>query len=280
MLIDSHAHLELFEDLEDVLMGAKAAGVSKIITIGTSLETSKKAIQIAENFSNSGLEIYATCGIHPNDGAEEVENLGIDVVMKKLQKVATSSKRVVGLGECGLDYFEVSDNRPIRNSQGKQVTSDKEKEFQRKLFKRQIKLAVDLDLPLVVHSRNAWGEVFNLISNFQTPNSKLSGVFHSWTGNLDAMKKAVDLGFYISFSGILTFSNALDIAEVARKAPSEKILVETDSPFLSPEPMRGMKNEPKNVRITADFISSLRGSSLLEISDTTTRSACEVFGIC
>ncbi len=272
MLVDCHAHLELFEDLEDVLVGAKAAGVSKIITIGTSLETSKKAIQIAENFSDSGLEIYATCGIHPNDGAEEVENLGIDVVMKKLQKVATSSKRVVGLGECGLDFFlETSGQRP--------ETSEDEKKFQRKLFDEQIELAKDLNLPLVVHCRNAWDEVFRLLTIDDRRSTKLQGVFHSWTGNLDAMKKAVDLGFYISFSGIVTFSNASDIAEVARKAPSERILIETDSPFLSPEPIRGMKNEPKNVKITADFISSLRGSSLSETADMTMRSACEVFGI-
>lgn len=268
MLVDTHAHLELFEDLDDVLGRAKEVGVTKIITIGTTLETSRKAIQIAEKFSVSELEIYATCGIHPNDGAEEVENLGLGDVMKELQKIATSSKKVVGLGECGLDYFlDSSGQRP--------VTSDKEKDFQRKLFNKQIKLAIDLDLPLVVHSRNAWDEIFD----YMKQGRPLRGVFHSWTGNLDAMKKAIDLGFYISFSGIVTFANAADIKEFAKKAPIEKILVETDSPFLSPEPIRGMKNEPKNVRITADFISSLRGSSLLEISDATTRSACEVFGI-
>lgn len=272
MLVDTHAHLELFEDLDDVLRRAKEVGVSKIITIGTSLETSRKAIQIAENFSDSELEIFAACGIHPNDGAEEVENLGLSKIMKSLEEIAKSSKKVVGLGECGLDYFlDSSGQRP--------VTSDKENEFQRKLFGKQIKLASDLDLPLVIHSRNAWGEIFDLISKTRTRNRKPRGVFHSWTGNLDAMKKAIDLGFNISFSGIVTFSNASEIAEVAKKAPIEKILVETDSPFLSPEPIRGMKNEPKNVRITADFISSLRGSSLLEISDATTRSACEVFGI-
>lgn len=270
MLVDTHAHLELFEDLDDILGRAKEVGVSKIITIGTTIETSRKAIQIAENFSDSELEIYVACGIHPNDGAEEVENLGIDVVIKNLQKVVKSSKKVVGLGECGLDFFEKSGER--------HETSDKQKESQRKLFSRQIKLASDLDLPLIIHSRNAWGEIFDLISKIRNP--KLRGVFHSWTGNLDAMKKAIDLGFYISFSGIVTFSNALEIAAVAQKAPLDRILVETDSPFLSPEPVRGMKNEPKNVRITADFISSLRGSSLLEISDATTRSACEVFGVC
>jgi TatD DNase family protein len=274
MLVDSHAHLELFEDLEDVLIGAKTVSVSKIITIGTSLETSKKAIQIAENFSNSELEIFATCGIHPNDGAEEVENLGLREVMKKLEEIAKSSKKVVGIGECGLDYFETGDKRPIRNSQGKQETSAKEREFQGKLFKRQIKLASNLNLPLVVHSRNAWDEIFEFF-----PNNKLRGIFHSWTGDLEAMGKALALGFYISFSGIVTFGNAKDIQEVAKKAPIDRILVETDSPFLSPEPMRGMKNEPKNVKITADFISSLRSSSLLEIADMTTRSACEVFGV-
>lgn len=272
MFIDSHAHLELFEDLEDVLARAKEVGVSKIITIGTTLETSSRAIYIAENFSTAELEIYATCGIHPNDGAEEVNNLGLGKVMKKIAEIAKSSKKVVGIGECGLDYFlETSGQRP--------VTGSDERELQRKLFGEQIKIAVDLGLPLIVHCRNAWDDIFDLISKSQTLNSKLCGVFHSWTGNPEAMEKALDLGFYISFSGIVTFGNAKDIQRVAQKAPIERILVETDSPFLSPHPLRGMKNEPKNVRITADFISSLRGSSLLEISDATTRSACEVFGI-
>jgi len=172
MPVDSHAHLELFEDLDDVLVRAKEVGVSKIITIGTTLETSRRAIQIAENFSDSELEIYATCGIHPNDGAEEVENLGLGNVMKQLQKIAKSSKKVVGLGECGLDYFlETSDQRPI--------TSKTDKAFQRKLFKEQITLAVDLDLPLVVHCRNAWDEIFELLTFNHEQLANLRGVFHS-----------------------------------------------------------------------------------------------------
>lgn len=264
MLFDSHAHLDFVDDLEKVLDRAKEAGVSKILTIGTSIECSKNCIEIAEKHSNSDLSIYATCGIHPEDGKADIEKYG-DRLIYELRKVAQSSKKVVGIGECGLD-FHLGDNNQ------RPETKDFEKKNQRKLFNDQIRLAVDLKLPLIIHCRNAWSEIFD-----QLEGSK--GVFHSWTGNTEAMRKALDLNFFISFSGIVTFKNAPEIQEVAKKAPIDKILVETDSPFLSPEPVRGMKNEPKNVKIVADFIAALRDLSPSKIMDITSRNAVEVFNI-
>jgi len=137
-------------------------------------------------------------------------------------------------------------------------------------------LAADLGLPLIIHCRNAWDDVFKLL----TINHKLlpnRGVFHSWTGDWEAAQKALGLGFYISFSGIVTFKNAREIQEVAKKAPLERILIETDSPYLSPEPFRGRKNEPKNVKITAQFLAKIRGLPFAKIADVTTGNAEKLF---
>lgn len=270
MIIDTHAHLELFEDLDEVLEGANAAGVFKIVTIGTSLATSKIAIKIAEKYSHEGLEIFATCGIHPNDGAEEVENLGLSEVVRQLKEIAKSSKKIVGIGECGLDYFTV------KSEKGK-VTSDMEKEFQRELFSTQIKLAIDLDLPLVVHCRNGWDEIFELLTTDNQQLTNLRGVFHSFTGGIEEAKKAVDLGFYVSFSGIVTFTNAKNTAGVVEKVPMDRILVETDSPFLAPEPVRGSQNEPKNVTIIGQFLAKHLNLPIGKIEEFTNSNANSLF---
>jgi len=263
MLIDSHAHLELFEDLEEVLVRAKEEGVSKIITIGTSLETSRRAIQIAEYFSSNDLKIYATCGIHPNDGAEEVENLGLVKVIKALQEIAKSSNKVVGVGECGLDYLD--------------KTTEDEKKIQRKLFGEQIKLASNLKLPLVVHCRNGWSEIFDLISKHQNSQSEAKGVFHSFTGGVGDAVKATNLGFYVSFSGIVTFGNAKNIADAAKNIKTDRILLETDSPFLAPEPIRGSQNEPKSVRIIGQFLAEHLKLPIGKIEKLTTNNANNCF---
>lgn len=278
MLIDSHAHLELFEELEEVLERAKRTGLSTIITIGTSLETSKRAVQIAEKFSGENLKIYATCGIHPNDGAEEVENLGLSEVIGQLKKIAKSSRKIVGIGECGLDYFGESDKQSF-SANKRQVTSDKEKEFQKKLFAEQIKLANELELPIVVHCRNGWDEIFELLTISHKQLTNLRGVFHSFTGGVNEAKKAIDLGFYVSFSGIVTFRNAPLIQDAAKKTSNDLILVETDSPYLTPEPLRGQKNEPANVRIVIEFLAKLKGVPFDNFSGMTSKNAVKLFNL-
>ena len=269
MLIDSHAHLEAVDDLEGSLKRAKEAGVGRIITIGTSLDTSKKAIEIAQKYSSDDLQIFATCGIHPHDAKSEVKRLHYNDILKSLKSLALSSKKVVAVGECGLDYYLANDTRP--------ETGNTEKKFQRKLFTEQIKLATDLNLPLVIHCRNAWDEIFDLIEAKRGPAS--FGVFHSFTGDWSAAQKALDLGFYISFSGIVTFKNASKIQEVAKKMPFERMMIETDSPFLSPEPLRGKHNEPKNVRIIAEFLAHLRSQPIDKIIRASADNAKRLFGI-
>jgi len=296
MLVDSHAHLDFIDEFDEMLDVARVAGICKIVTIGTSIECSKKCIEIAEKYSANDLQIYATCGIHPEDGKADVDKYGDDLI-NVLRKVAESTNKVVGIGECGLDYYKVTGNT---GRVTRKVTSDDEKEFQRKLFGEQIKLANDLDLPIVVHCRNAWEEIFDLISKFKSPGKKnshpregedqildqvendtvaLKGIFHSWTGGVEAMQKALDFGFYISFSGIVTFGNAREIKEVAMSVPLDRILIETDSPFLTPEPLRGKKNTPANVKMIASFLAEIRNQSFDDVATATSNNARELFNL-
>lgn len=269
-LVDSHAHLEILPDLESVLDRAKESGVGKIITIGTDLESSKNAANLAVSRSKPGLGMYATVGIHPGDGKADVEKFGLQKCIDELRKTAMS-ENVVGVGEAGLDYWLVDSDK------GK-VTSDREKEYQRELFGAQIELARELGLPIVIHCRNAWDETLSLL----TMNHKLltnHGVFHSFTGGPDEVKKAVDLGFYISFSGIVTFKNAAAIQDAAKVVPLERMLIETDSPYLAPEPMRGSQNEPKNVRIIGQFLDQHLNLPQGTIERQSEANARKLFGI-
>ena len=205
-----------------------------------------------------------------------------------LKQIAESSNRVVAIGECGLDYYldgekriATVDKQSLRSSSFDKLRTAglKDKKFQRELFEAQINLAQELKLPLVIHCRNAWDEIIQIISKFKVQNSKLIGVFHSWTGDWHAAKRALDLGFYISFSGIVTFRNASEIQEVAKQTPLDRILVETDSPFLSPHPLRGKQNEPKNVRIVGKFLADLCSLPFDKIAEASTQNARSLFGI-
>lgn len=267
--IDTHAHLDFSDDPQIWINNAKNAGVSKIVCVGTSIEASKKCVETAIKYSSGDIQNYASAGIHPEDGKEDIKKFGENYILE-LEKVAQFSKKVVAIGECGLDFHLEGGSRP--------VTVEDDKEFQRQLFKKHVDLAKELDLPLIVHCRNGWEEIFQLLS-IGYRQSTLRGVFHSWTGDLEAAKKAIGIGFYISFSGILTFKNAGVIADVAKWVPIDKVVLETDSPFLSPEPLRGRQNEPKNVKIVAEFLAELRGESPSKIEEITTLNALELFGL-
>ena len=211
MLFDSHAHLDFVEDLDESLVQAQKTGVSKIISIGTNFKESKAAIKIAQKHSKKDLEIFTSCGIHPHDGKDDVKNGWID----KLRLIANSSDKIIAIGECGLDYYSPEDKRrePI----------DESKKFQKEVFVKQIRLANELNLPIIVHCRDSWDDILDIIEKNKA--NTLTGVFHSWTGDLKAMKKALGLGFYISFSGIVTFKNAGVIQEVAKTVPLNKFLI-------------------------------------------------------
>lgn len=269
-LVDTHAHLDFTDDVEGWCQRAKEAGVNKIICVGTSVEASRKCVEIAEKFSDAQLQIYATVGIHAQEGKGDINKFGFHYI-NIMKKIVESSRKVVAIGESGLDYFLENKDKRIR-------TSEEDKKFQEELFEAQIGLAVELGLPILIHCRNAWEETFSLLStDYRLPTPP--GLFHSWTGDWGAAKKALDLGFYISFSGIVTFKNAPTVQEVARKMPLERMLLETDSPFLSPHPLRGSPNEPKNVRIVAEFIAQLRNLPVERIAEITSRNAGRLFEI-
>lgn len=269
MLIDTHCHLDFSDTPQEWIDNAAGQNVGALICVGTSIEASKKCIEIAQEYSSDDFQIYASVGIHPQDGKDDIEKYGKNYI-DELRKIALSSKKVVAIGECGLDYYSTA-------TDNKRLTTDREKKEQRELFKAQVKLAVSLNLPIIVHCRNGWEEIFEIIESGKLKIENLGGVFHSWTGDLQAAKRAIDLGFYISFSGILTFKNAPQVQEVAKWVPLEKVILETDSPFLAPVPYRGEQNEPKNVKIIAQFLADLRSYPLGKIEEITTVNAKKLF---
>lgn len=253
MLIDSHAHLDMGnynEDLEQVIERAVRGGISRIITIGIDLESSYRALEIAEKYDF----IYSTVGYHPHDADK--------VTGKKLEELKDLAKapKVVAWGEIGLDFFK---NRS-------------EKDRQVDIFKTQLKIASELDLPVIIHNRDADDEIFRILNE---QGSTLKGVIHCFSGDYDAAVSFIDMGFYISIPGIVTFKNAEKLRQVAAGIPIERMLVETDAPFLAPVPERGKRNEPLFVKYTAMAIAQLRGMDFEELASKTTENCKKLFGI-
>ncbi|MDO5555482.1 MAG: TatD family hydrolase [Clostridia bacterium] len=248
---DSHAHYndEKFDlDQEEILKTIYNSGISKIINAGYSLESSEKAIQIA----NSHKFIYATVGISPNDiNNFKQENLS---AIEKLAK----NKKVVAIGEIGLDYYWNKEN----------------KQKQRKVFIEQIKIANKLDLPIVIHTREAIYDTLDILKN-NICNKK--GVFHCCPLNIDLIKEALKLEFYISFAGPVTFKNSKNAEEIIKNVPLEKMLIETDSPYLSPEPFRGKRNNSENIKYIAQKIAYIKNISIEQVAKETYKNAEEIF---
>lgn len=259
MLIDTHAHLnfQVFEkDFGKVLKQSQEAGVTKIINVGTDFDSSQKAVKLTQK--NNCL--WASVGIHPH---HTEKYLNLNEISKKLEKLSKNPK-VVAIGECGLDYH------PGKNGQ----ISDPEK--QKKLFLLQLKLSQNLALPVIIHCRDAHDDILKVLSLFGNPSS-LKGVFHCFSGNEAFLKKVLALGFYIGFDGNLTFKNAKSLQKIAQEAPLKRILLETDSPYLSPEPKRGLRNMPANVKIIATFLAQLKETSFENIAKITSQNAKKVF---
>ena len=249
MLIDTHCHLffdELKEDLSNVLKRAADLGVTKFICVGTNIEDSKESHNLALNYE----KIFSTAGVHPHDAEEVAENY-IDELYNLLK-----DKKVLAVGEIGLDYFkELSDIR-----------------VQKKIFAEQLELAQKINKPIVFHNRDSDDDIINTLSEF--PN--VYGVAHCFSSTYDVAKKLIDMGFYISFSGNLTFKNS-HLPDVAKRLPIDRLLVETDSPFLSPAPHRGKTNEPGRARFVADLLARLHNLSINEVARITTTNAKAIF---
>jgi len=267
MLIDTHAHLdfpEFSKEEKEIIERAKKAGVKKIINVGSSLKRSKKSIYLSEKYP----EIYAAVGIHP----QEAENIKKpEIAINSLEKMAKNPK-VVAIGECGLDFYLINKKKISKK------IAEKIKKKQKEIFLEQINLAKKLKKPIIIHCREAFKEMIQLIKPLIKKNFP-GGVFHCFSGDKNFLNKIIKMNFYIGFCGNLTFEKSEKIWEIAKIAPLEKILLETDSPFLSPCPYRGLRNEPKNVKIIADFLAKIRGNTPKEISQKTTQNAKNLFKI-
>ena len=253
MLVDSHAHIQLDNYLTDrdaVLARARRAGVHAILVIGFDLQTSRDGIALAE--SRAGL--YAAVGMHPHDAKDfDGETLNI------FRELASRSK-VVALGEMGLDYYRNLSPKSL------QITA----------FERQLDLAEELDLPVVIHNREAYHDILPIL---RARNGRIRGVMHCFSGNVDIMRQTLDLGFSVGIGGPVTYRKTEDLQAVAREVPADHLLVETDCPWLAPQFRRGKRNEPSYVRSTAERIAELRGISLDEVSEITTRNFEHLFRV-
>ncbi len=255
-LIDTHAHLDFDrfqEDLDDILARAKDAGLIQIVTIGASsgMESNHRALALADRFDH----VFATVGVHPHDAKI------VDLEAVRAIDVLADHAKVVAIGETGLDYHY--DNSP--------------RDEQRQAFAWFIALARKRKLPVIVHTRDADEDTISILT--EEGADEVGGIIHCFSSGPWLAERALDLGFHLSFSGIVTFKKALEIQEVARTAPLDRILVETDAPFLAPMPYRGKRNEPSYVAHTARFIAGLRGMDEDEFAEATTRNAQRLYGL-
>ncbi|MBU6392294.1 MAG: YchF/TatD family DNA exonuclease [Planctomycetota bacterium] len=254
MIIDTHAHLDFPDyksDLESVLSRAKQANVGCIINVGTNLASSKKSVVLANRFNN----VYASIGVHPHDAANVSEQ-----DWQALESLAKESK-VVAIGETGLDYYR---NRSPH-------------EDQQRVFHKHLALAKTNNLPVIIHCRDANSDCLKILDEHK--NGALKGVVHCFSGTREIAKKCINMGLYVSFAGPITFSNANTLREVAKSIPVERLLLETDSPFLSPQPKRGERNEPSYLSFIIPVLADIYGLSLKDIERITTFNAYKVFGI-
>src|SRR5437868_6903482 len=280
MLIETHAHLDYLDfaaDFDDVLRRAIEAGITRIITIGTSIESSRRAVALAEKYPN----VFAVIGVHPT----YVEESGEDVI-SPLRELARNP-RVVAIGETGLDYHSLPSLELAKERKDTQLlvkalqTSTEEqleaevhdgayKSKQASLFEQQRDLAVELGLNVVIHQRDAWDDTLEIMRPYT---GKLRGVFHCFGGSLEQASEVLDLDHLVSFTGIVTFKNGATVREVAAKVPLWKFMVETDCPYLAPVPFRGKRCEPAYARLVAESIATARGIPLQEVAEATTETA-------
>ena len=256
---DSHAHYndEKFnEDREQIILDTYNAGITKFICAGYDIPSSIKSLELSRRYEF----IYSICGISPNDIPQVEAELwkSIDEITQIVTQ--NSNKKLVAIGEIGLDYYWNKEN----------------KELQKQAFVKQIELANQLELPIVIHSRDAAVDTIQVLRDNPV---KEKGIFHCCQQNQELIRHALELGFYISFAGAITFKNAKNAADVVKMVPLDKLLIETDSPYLSPEPNRGKRNDCRNVKLVAEKIASIKGLETEEIARITYENAMKIFKI-
>ncbi|MBC7188351.1 MAG: TatD family hydrolase [Calditrichaeota bacterium] len=252
-LIDTHAHLdfpELAQDVADVIRRAREVGVVSIVNVGVDLASSQASVRLAEEYDG----VYAAVGIHPHDAATANEE-----TLRELCRLVQHPK-VVAVGEIGLDYYR--DHSP--------------REVQRNVFRRLLNMAAEAGLPVIIHTRQAWDDVLAAVREVMGDSGR--GVFHCFSGGIDGAREVLDMGFHVSFTGVLTFKNARAV-EVLAHVPLDRLLLETDCPFMAPEPHRGRRNEPAYVHFIAQKAAEVLGVPLAEVARRTTENARRLFGL-
>lgn len=251
-MIDVHCHLNFHKfdaDVDDVIKRAKDAGVTKIVNTGASIPSSRKCVELAQQYD----DLYAIVGIHPHHADKtdvEFEGILVDDWIQELEKLAQGPK-VIGIGEIGMDYFRYKSNGIVDSAE------------QSLAFREQIELSIRLKLPLQIHTRLAWNDTLNILLEYKSKFQDPPGMFHCFSGDLEFTKRVLDAGFYLGFDGNITYKGippgeTTELSELVKYAPLDRILVETDSPFLTPTPLRGQRNEPKNAIIIGEYIGQLK----------------------
>ena len=260
-LFDSHAHYndEKFDnDRKEIIEQTLKNGVSNFIVAGYNIESSKKALDIVKEYEG----LYSIVGISPNDIENIKEDKDINTNILEIEKIIKTDDngKIVAVGEIGLDYYWNKEN----------------KELQKIIFKKQIELANKYNLPIVIHTRDAINDTLEIIKNNEVKNR---GIFHCCPLNRELVKEALKLGYYISLSGVVTFKNAKNANEIIEMIPEKRILIETDSPYLAPEPVRGTRNNCMNVKYVAEKIGKIKNKTLEEIADITNKNTKTIFKI-
>lgn len=254
MLFDTHAHYDSRQfnaDRDEVLSGLKERGVSLVVNPGCDIPTSRMAVELAERYPF----VYAAVGFHP----EELE--GAELTDLEVIRQLAAHEKVVAIGEIGLDYYWVKDEAGRR----------KEQEF----FRAQMALAEELDLPVIVHDREAHGDTLAIVKEFP----HVRGVFHCYSGSVEMARELVDMGWMISFTGVLTYHNARKSVEAAQAIPMDRLMIETDAPYMAPVPHRGKRNDSGYVLHTCEKLAEIKGLSLEECAKITLENGCRFFGI-
>ncbi len=260
MLFDTHAHINdkrFSDDYKEVIDRAFAGGVSKILIAGADYESSLSAFEM----SKIDQRLYCSLGVHPHDA-----KYFNDSMLSDFQKmIEENPRKIVAIGEIGLDYYYDYSPRDI----------------QKTAFEKQIEFAVDIGLPIIVHDRDAHGDCIDVIKHYAKSGvlAKNPGIFHCYSGSGEMAKILLNLGFYLSFAGPITFKNAKKALEFLPSIPLDRILIETDCPYLTPEPFRGKRNEPLYVGYVAGKLAEIYGKSIEEIEDITFKNACRIFRI-
>ena len=256
MIADSHCHLDypnLYNELDDVVNRAIKNDVKLLLTICTTVESFKRIKLIVDKYKN----IYGTFGIHPHE-TKNFKNMTDTLIIE----YKNESKKIIGIGETGLDYYY----------------NHSDKNIQKKIFAQHIEAAKELDIPLIVHSRDAEIDTFDILKNYMK-NSKLKAIIHCFTGSKDFAKKIINIGCYISVSGIITFKGSNQLSETISSIPIDKLLVETDSPYLAPIPNRGKSNEPSFITHTIEKLSTIRNIEKKVIIENTTNNFRKLFNL-